>query len=137
MPTKQHSNHLLVIALGLLLLSGGINAQELHNSDGYSVTDFSLETAGDLYDVCTLEMDHPDYGIATAFCLGFFEGAWHYDDTISGLSGYVDLVCSPDGTTRSQAVTVFVEHQQDNGQHRSEAAIDGVFRALSAAWPCP
>lgn len=105
--------------------------------DGYSLEDLALDSASDLVDVCTIEPGHEHYASALAFCYGFFEGAIHYDEAISKAPGHVDLVCSPAGTTRSQAVGVVVTYLQANPQHGEEAPIDAIFRALVDKWPCP
>lgn len=105
-------------------------------SDGYSVEDYTLKTARDLVDICTIATGHPDHDIARAFCYGFFEGATHYDDAIAGTPAYVDIVCSPEGTTRTEAVMAFAAFMKANPQHGAEKPIDAVFRGLSDKWPC-
>jgi hypothetical protein len=123
--------------LGSLLLgAASLLVMSAHAAD-YSIENFRLNTADDLVSVCTIEVSHPDHPVATAFCYGFFEGASRYDEAIEDTATYVDIVCSPDGTTRTEAVTVFVEYISANPQHASEAPVDAVFRALSTEWPCP
>jgi hypothetical protein len=104
--------------------------------DGYTLEDLELDSSSDLVDLCTIEAGHEHYETALAFCYGFFEGAIHYDDVISRTPAHVDLVCSPPGTTRSQAVEVFVTYMQANPNYGSDAPIDGIFRALIDQWPC-
>lgn len=132
-----NGNWMKTLAIALLglswLASGNLHAQP---GDGYSIEDFRLGTAGDLVDVCTLDSAHNHHEIAKAFCYGFFEGAVHYDDAISGSETYVDIVCSPDDTTREQAVTVYIEYINANPMHASEPPVDAIFRALVAEWPC-
>ncbi|MEA2079684.1 MAG: hypothetical protein U9P00_07480, partial [Pseudomonadota bacterium] len=60
-----------VVAAGWLV-SEQLRAQTML-SDGYTLEDFSLGTAGDLENLCTLEQSHPDHVAAKAFCYGFFE----------------------------------------------------------------
>jgi hypothetical protein len=124
--------------LGFALLSTGwLLSTNLHAaSDGYSIEDFRLGTGGDLVRVCTVDAGHEHREIAKAFCYGFFEGATHYDDAISGSEWYQDIVCAPDDATREQAVTVFIEYINVNPQHGSEPPIDAIFRALVDEWPC-
>jgi hypothetical protein len=123
--------------LGPLVLSAAallaVNAQ----AGDYSIEDFRLHTAADLVDVCTIDTSHTDHPVATAFCYGFFEGASHYDEAIEDTTAYVDIVCSPDGTTRTEAVMVFIEYIRANPQYGSEGPVDAAFRALAAKWPCP
>ena len=117
------------------LVSGQLRA-ETKSSDGYTLEDFRLHTAANLVDVCTLGQGHPDHETARAFCYGFFEGATHYHDTISISPTYNRISCSPPGTTRTEAVEVFVTYVRTNPQYASEAPIDTIFRALVAKWPC-
>ena len=59
------------------LVSGQLRAETVL-SDGYTLEDFTLRTAADLVDVCTIGQDHPDHKTAMGFCYGFFEGGTHY-----------------------------------------------------------
>ena len=104
--------------------------------DGYTLEDLELDSSSDLVDLCTIDDGHEHYDAALAFCYGFFEGAIHYDDVLSRTPQHVDIVCSPPGTTRSQAVEVFVTYMQANRQYGTDAPIDGIFRALVDKWPC-
>lgn len=123
--------------LGSLVLSAAALLVVNAHAGDYSIEDFRLITAEDLVNVCTIEASHPDHSVATAFCYGFFEGATHYDEAIEDTASYVDIVCSPNGTTRTEAVTVFIEYISANPQYGSEGPVDAAFRALSAKWPCP
>ena len=117
------------------LVSGQLRAETVL-SDGYTLEDFTLRTAADLVDVCTIGQDHPDHKTAMGFCYGFFEGGTHYHDTISISPTYNRISCSPPGTTRTEAVEIFVTYVRANPQYASEAPIDTIFRALVAKWPC-
>lgn len=105
-------------------------------TNGYTLEDVKLASAGDLVDICTVEPTHTDYSAAQGFCYGFFEGALRYHQVIANAQAQHKLVCAPEGTTRQQAVEVFVSFMQDNTQYESEASIDAIFRALMARWPC-
>ena len=98
---------------------------------------FTIDTADDLIEICTLDNSHADHEAATAFCYGFFEGAAHYDNALTQSPLHANLLCEPNDLTRKQAVTVVVEYLAENPQYGSEPAIDGAFRALIAEWPCP
>ncbi len=124
-----------LLALAAVLMAPGLIA-ETRTSEGYTLEDYRLHTAEDLADICRIDESHADHAIAVAFCHGFFEGAMHYDEGIEGTPMYVDIVCSPEGTTRNQAVLEFVAFIEANPQYGSEAPIDAVFRGLSAKWPC-
>ena len=84
-----------------------------------------------------MEESHADHVTAMAFCYGFFEGATHYHDAVKGMSGYVELICDPEGTTRTEAVVEFTSYMKANPKHAGELPIDAVFRSLSACWRCP
>jgi len=118
-----------------LLVSGQLCAQT-KLSDGYTLEDFSLRTAADLVDICTLDQSHPDHVAARAFCYGFFEGGTHYDNAISASPTYKKISCSPPETTRTEAVKVFVAYVRANPQYASKTPIDTIFRSLVAKWPC-
>jgi hypothetical protein len=121
-----------VLTLGLLL---SVNLQAA-SGDGYSIEDFSLSTANQLVDVCTLEAEHDDHGIAMGFCYGFFEGAANYDDSLDGPKWHRGILCEPPEVTRGQAVSVFVQYMQANPQYGTESPVDSIFRALVDKWPC-
>ena len=106
-------------------------------TDGYTLEDLKLHTADDLVDVCTIESGHEEYGTALAFCYGFFEGAIRYAEAISASKLHKKLVCAPAGTTRLQAVEVFVSFMKANPQYAEEGPVDAIYRALMPRWPCP
>jgi len=118
-----------------VLFSTQVYAQTDH-TDGYDLQDFKLDSAGQLVDVCTLEQNHADHLTAMAFCYGFFEGGIHYDRALQASPDHPRIVCAPDGTTRTQAVEVFVTYIKANSQHAAEMPIDAIFRALIDKWPC-
>jgi hypothetical protein len=106
-------------------------------ADGYTLEDVKLKSAGELVDMCTVDPQHEHYAIALAFCYGFFEGAIRYAEAIAGTKDHQALVCAPAGTTRSQAVEVFVSYMKENPQYQSEGPVDAMYRALIPKWPCP
>ena len=117
------------------LISGNMHVQA-NERDGYSREDFEVNTARDLFDVCTIDPAHADHNLAIGFCYGFFEGASHYDDALAGSGLHNDIVCAPDTVTRKQATAVFIQYIKDNPQYGIEPPIDAIFRALIAKWPC-
>jgi hypothetical protein len=106
-------------------------------AEGFTIDDIKLKSAADLLHICTVAPDREHYGTALAFCYGFFEGAIRYHQAIAGPEPHKKLVCAPEGTTRRQAVDVFVSYLQANPQYAQESAIDAIIRALMARWPCP
>ncbi|NQX88429.1 MAG: hypothetical protein HRT77_07175 [Halioglobus sp.] len=122
------------IAGSLLLVMGGNN---LYAQDGFDLDDLKLGTAQDLVEVCTVQTTNQHYEAVMAFCYGFFEGATHYHNAISASDLHADLVCEPDGVTRSEAVNAVIAYLKANPQYGAEPPIDAVFRALMNTWPCP
>lgn len=122
--------------LGVSTLFAAQTFAQTDTMDGYDIEDFSLANAGELVDVCTLEQSHPDHLTAMAFCYGFFEGGYHYDQVLMSSPDYHRLFCEPEGTTRTQAVDVFVTYIKANPQYAADMPIDAIFRALMDKWPC-
>ena len=102
----------------------------------FTLSDFRLNSAGELVDICTVIPDDEHYEVAISFCYGFFEGAVRYDEVISQLGGYKDLVCPPPEVTRQQAVSVFTNFMKANPQYGSNQPVDAIFRSLVNTWPC-
>ena len=131
-------NFVGVLAISVLVVGGLVSGQAIAQTktpSGYNLEDFQLRTAADLYDICTLPSSDPDHAVAKSFCYGFIEGAGHYDEALEAGSK-VQIVCAPASTTREQVVTQFVAYLRANPQYGTEAAVDAVFRAITAKWPC-
>ena len=122
---------LLTIALG----AGSTQAAQATDS-GFTIADFRLNFAHELVDVCSVKAGKEHYDMAIAFCFGFFEGAVHYDEAISSLEWYRDLVCPPPEATRQQAVSVFIAYLGNNPDYASDQPVDVIFRSLVNKWPC-
>jgi Rap1a immunity proteins len=124
--------------LGMALLgAGGLAPMTLFASaDGYTMADIKLKSAGNLVDICTVDPTNEAYPATLGFCYGFFEGAIRYHEAIAGATSVKDLVCVPEGTTRKQAVDVFISYMQEHPEYQAEGSIDAIFRALMARWPC-
>jgi hypothetical protein len=121
----------------VLLGAGGLAPTVLFAAtNGYTVEDIKLNSAGNLVDICTVDTTNEAYPATLGFCYGFFEGAIRYHEAISGTDTVKELVCAPEGTTRLQAVEVFIGFMREHPQYQSEGAIDAIFRALMARWPC-
>jgi Rap1a immunity proteins len=124
--------------LSIALWSVGLIApQSLHaQTQGFTIADLKLQSAGQLVDVCTIDATHSDYVAALAFCYGFFEGAIRYAEAIAGPEAHKNLVCPPADATRLQAVEVFVTYIKANPQYASEPPVDAIYRSLMPHWPC-
>jgi hypothetical protein len=111
-------------ALGAALLLGlgqGASAQ-----DGGP----SVDTTRDLVAMC--QMDD------RAFCYGFINGAGQFyrmlvnDETLD----IAPFVCPGREVSESEAVSLFLDWYAQNPDSAPEPAIDGLFRAWVAAFPC-
>jgi hypothetical protein len=124
--------------LSLTLCSAGwiVPGNLYAGTDGFTLEDLKLRSAGDLLDVCALEQEDENYTAARAFCYGFFEGAIRYAEAISGSEHHRKLVCVPPGITRLQAVEVFVAYMGSNPQYAEESPVNAIYRALIPLWPC-
>jgi hypothetical protein len=99
-------------------------------------SDFQLETAQDLLNLCMPAPAEPLQRDAIHMCYGFMTGAMHYHRALaSGPDGRA-IVC-PDGqVTRADVVQTFIEWAQDNPQHMQEPPVEALARAAVAEWPC-
>lgn len=123
----------IAVAVALGFATTGVHAAD---SAAYGLDDYELDTAKDLYDVCTVPPSHPDHAVARAFCVGYFEGGIHLHDALAAADDFPEIACAPDTTTRAEVVEVFVEYARANPQYNGERAMDTVFRAVVNKWPC-
>jgi hypothetical protein len=121
----------LVLALGFMT-----SRADAADTDGYALSDFQLDTAADLIDICTLDAAHPHYPAAHSFCLGYFAGGQHYHRAVTRGPGLPPIACPDPGVTRDEAVDVFVVYMRANPQFLQEPPMEAVFRAAAAKWPC-
>lgn len=122
--------------IGILsMVAGGMAAMSAAQVSA-EARDITLGSAGALAEICTVAPSDADSAAELGFCYGFFEGAIRYHQALSGTDKKQHLVCAPAGTTRQQAVEVFVSFVQENPEYNSEAPIDTVIRSLVAHWPC-
>jgi hypothetical protein len=123
-----------LIVAGALFLASGASAPA---QEGYSLDDFTVDTAQDLLDVCTLEEGHPHYWEAQAFCYGYFHGGAGFHRALSSGPNYRPIACPSDEVTIRDAVDAFVVYARAHPEYLSERPMDVAFRAVSEEWPCP
>lgn len=126
----------LVLTAAIALAATGVLAQGSTKIKGLSVDDFQLNSAKELVEICTLESAHPDFQTAMGFCYGFISGGGHFHDALSQGPEFNRMVCTPKGLTHDQVVKVFTAYTRDNPQFLKEPAMDVLFRAAVAKWPC-
>ena len=103
-------------------------------------TDFFMNTTRDLYDLCSVKADDPNYLPAHWACQGFIQGAVQYHDGISDKKNLKRLICYPETTTISDGKTAFVAWggaNLNNTKEMNVIPVVGLVRALSAKYPCP
>lgn len=126
----------LVLAATIALAATAVFAQGSNKVRGLSVDDFQLDSAKELVEICTLESAHPDYQTAIGFCYGYISGGGHYHDALSQGPEFDRMVCPPQGITHDQVVKIFTAYTSNNPQYLEEPAMDVLFRAAVAEWPC-
>jgi len=107
------------------VLSLSVGHAALAQEDGASV-----ETTADLARVCGMT--------DRAFCYGYINGAGQfYQALVTYEDADIDpFVCPGREVSEAEAVTIFLDWFDDNPGAASEPAIDGLFRAWVAAFPC-
>ena len=98
--------------------------------------DFTVDTAEDLVDLCSVDRSSPLYAEAIQFCAGFFEGMKHYHDRMSAGPDVEPIVCAPADVKLEDAIDIYVEYARANPQFLDEDPAENVIRAAMAEWPC-
>ena len=102
-------------------------------------TDFFMNTTRDLYDLCAVKADDPNYLPAHWACKGFIEGAVQYHDGVSDQKHLKRLICYSETATISDGKAAFVAWgaaNLNNTVYMKELPVLGLVRALSAKYPC-
>ena len=93
----------------------------------------------DLYQVCSVAPEAPEYLAASFACRGFIEGAVQYHDAVTDRKHLKRLICYPQGATVAEGRQIFVawveEHAGDQ-KLMAEMPVVGLVRALAARYPC-
>jgi hypothetical protein len=101
--------------------------------------DLRFDNTEDLFQICKVEADQPDYAVASFACRGFIEGAVQYHDAVTDRRNLKPLICYPKGTTVADGRAAFVAWAQkhsSNAKLMGELPVIGLVRALAAAYPC-
>lgn len=107
------------------------------SASAVDVDDFHVRTTRDLFDLCSAKVDHELHDAAKGFCLGFVDAAHDYHHALTSGDLLAPIACSPEGTTREDAVNIFLNWARANPDLMdSESAINGLMRAVSEKWPC-
>lgn len=128
---KQSSYRLLYLLTLLLLCLP-------QPSTAVEKADFRFGTTRDLYTLCSVAADDPDYAAAMYACRGYIAGAVDYHDGVSNQEDLKRLICYPESTTLKDGREAFVawaEKRQDD-KVMDQQAVVGLVKALAAKYPC-
>lgn len=130
---------LIAAALVSAMVAGAATAQAepAEGAPGFSLSDFKLVSAQDLFDVCTVPASDANAAVAEAFCYGFFSGGKHYHDEVATVAGLGPVFCPPAPLNREEIVAVFVDYVKRNPARGADKPIDVIFEAGSERFPCP
>ena len=122
---------IVIGALGLAgpALAGAARAQELE--------DFKARDTGSLARLCATAESSPLYAEARQYCYGFISGAGAMYRVALAAGDTHPIACPKSEPTVEQIRQTFVAWAAQHPEAAPEAAIDGLFRAAAAAWPCP
>ena len=125
-----------LFAAALAMLASTASAQDSGKIAGLTTENFTLDSARELLEICTLESAHPDFQMAMGFCYGYISGGGHFHRALTKGPDFDPIACPPGKVTHSQVVKVFASYTSDNPQYLEEPAMDVLFRAANAEWPC-
>lgn len=104
--------------------------------DLFDQSDFELNTASDLAEVCNVPADDPLAEKAVYFCLGFVTGLAHYHTAISKAEDIKPLFCPAQDPTRIELALTFLKWYGKNPKFKDISPENGVLRAAAEKWPC-
>ncbi len=133
---RQWSFVSCAVAAALAVAAFAATPASADGHEGFTYEDFQARNAQDLMDICTVEESHSDYWEAKAFCFGLFHGGHKFHEALTSGESFDTIACPGPEATVEDAVTVFVNYARANPQHLEEPAMDMIFRAVSAQWPC-
>jgi hypothetical protein len=100
---------------------------------------FRFDTTANLYEICTLAEDAPEFVVANQACRAFIEATVQYHDEISARRKLKRLVCYPKGATiedGKQAFIAWADRKSEDAKLMAEQPVVGLVRALAAKYPC-
>lgn len=125
----------LVGALGAATLLGTLGQQAKAIEDD----DLRFDTTKDLYDVCAVPADAPEYPLTNQACRAFIEGAVQYHDAVSDRKRLPRLICYPKNATIRDGKNAFVVWARNNAGNKTRMAelpVIGLVRSLEDKYPC-
>ncbi len=97
---------------------------------------FVLEDGAALVTACTVPETHPLHATAKGFCLGYMTGAMQLYAAAVQSPKIDDAVCPGAAVSRVRMRDIFLEWARTHPERLGEPAIDTLFRAAVAAFPC-
>lgn len=101
--------------------------------------DINFDTTEDLYQVCSVQSNAPEYIPASFACRAFIEAAVQYHDAVTDRKNLKRLICYPKTATVADGRAAFVAWAERNVGNQSlmnELPVVGLVRALAAKYPC-
>lgn len=98
---------------------------------------FRLDDATALVTACTVPASHPLHDTARGFCLGYMTGAMQLYRAATASPNIANAVCAEREVPRAEMREIFLDWAELHPDHLAEPAIDALFRAALAAFPCP
>lgn len=101
--------------------------------------DLRFDTTSDLYAVCTVTADAPEFPVAHQACRAFIEAAVQYHDAVSDRKKMKRLVCYPKSATVEDGKNALVAWGKKNAGVKNlmgETPVVGLIRALAEKYPC-
>lgn len=133
MQNKVKRKYFVLTFIFFAILPFSIGAVELNEDD------FNFVTTEDLYSLCSIEADHPDYAPSIYACRGYIAGAVDYHDGVSNNKDMKRLICYPEKTTLKDGREAFVawaKTREGDPDIMQDQAVIGLVTALATRYPC-
>ena len=119
-----------VVVIGFLpgLAAAGENAQAM-----------APKNTQDLFKLCSVGTDNPEYEKMVYYCIAYLNGAVAYHNAVAEHKDMERLICYPKDATLAKGAMAFNEWargKQGDMKFMNEAAVIGAVRGLNAKWPC-
>ncbi len=96
-----------------------------------------LQTTADLVAYCDTLGPVGEVRDGQNFCDGFIAGSGMLYRELVAAGQMKKIACADPVPTLAQAREAFVAWAAENGEHMDSKPIDGLWRAMAAAYPCP
>jgi len=97
---------------------------------------FRLDDGSALVTACTVPASHALHATASGFCLGYMTGAMELYRAATASPDIANAVCAEREVPRAEMRQIFLDWAEDHPDRLAEPAIDALFRAAVAAFPC-